>query len=88
MWEAARSFCCRSVGAGGRGSGREWIQQRDGRWFAWVHVYDPHAPYRPPPPFDREYAAQPYYGEVAATDQALGPLLAACAPRRDRRWSC
>jgi arylsulfatase A-like enzyme/tetratricopeptide (TPR) repeat protein len=55
----------------------KWIQQRDGRWFAWVHVYDPHAPYRPPPPFDREYATQPYYGEVAATDQALGPLLAA-----------
>ena len=21
-------------------------------WFAWVHVFDPHAPYRPPPPFD------------------------------------
>ncbi len=54
-----------------------WIQQRDGRWFAWVHLYDPHAPYRPPPPFDREYAAQPYYGEVAAADQALGPLLGA-----------
>ena len=27
----------------------QWIQQRDGRWFAWVHVYDPHAPYDPPP---------------------------------------
>ena len=55
----------------------KWIQQRDGRWFAWVHLYDPHAPYRPPPPFDRDYASQPYYGEVAATDLALGPLLAA-----------
>jgi arylsulfatase A-like enzyme/tetratricopeptide (TPR) repeat protein len=54
-----------------------WIQQRNDRWFAWVHLYDPHAPYRPPPPFDREYAAQPYYGEVAAADLALGPLLAA-----------
>jgi arylsulfatase A-like enzyme/tetratricopeptide (TPR) repeat protein len=54
-----------------------WIQQRDGRWFAWVHLYDPHAPYRPPAPFDREYASQPYYGEVAAADQALGPLLSA-----------
>src|SRR4029077_9269555 len=32
---------------------------------AWVHVYEPHAPYRPPPPFDREYASAPYYGEVA-----------------------
>ena len=55
----------------------QWIQQREGRWFAWVHVYHPHAPYRPPPPFDREDASQPYYGEVAAVDQALGPLLAA-----------
>ena len=44
-------------------------------WFAWVHVFDPHAPYRPPPPYDREYAGRPYYGEVAATDAALAPLL-------------
>jgi len=60
-----------------------WIGAQRTRWFAWVHVYDPHAPYRPPPPFDREYAAQPYYGEVAAVDAALGPLLAAArtAPR-------
>jgi arylsulfatase A-like enzyme len=44
-------------------------------WFVWVHVFDPHAPYRPPPPFDVQYASQPYYGEVAATDAALAPLL-------------
>jgi arylsulfatase A-like enzyme/Tfp pilus assembly protein PilF len=58
---------------------RQWIadRMRDGGhpWFAWVHLFDPHAPYRPPPPFDREYAAQPYYGEVAAVDSALAPLL-------------
>jgi arylsulfatase A-like enzyme/Tfp pilus assembly protein PilF len=52
-----------------------WIQTQDRRWFAWVHVYEPHAPYRPPPPFDAEYASQPYYGEVAAVDRALGPLF-------------
>jgi arylsulfatase A-like enzyme/Flp pilus assembly protein TadD len=52
-----------------------WIRAQPARWFAWVHVYEPHAPYRPPPPFDREYASQPYYGEVAAADAALGPLL-------------
>jgi tetratricopeptide (TPR) repeat protein len=52
-----------------------WIQIQDRRWFAWVHVYEPHAPYRPPPPFDAQYAAQPYYGEVAAADRALGPLF-------------
>ncbi len=55
---------------------RDWIAtQRDQRWFAWVHVFDPHAPYRPPPPFDRQYAERPYFGEVAATDAALAPLL-------------
>src|SRR5262249_38018954 len=53
----------------------EWIRARDGRWFAGVQVYEPHAPYRPPPPFDAQYATQPYYGEVAAADRALGPLF-------------
>ena len=58
---------------------REWIAGRSTqpghRWFAWVHLYDPHAPYRPPAPFDAQYAGRPYYGEVAATDAALAPLL-------------
>jgi arylsulfatase A-like enzyme/Tfp pilus assembly protein PilF len=54
----------------------EWItSQRSGKWFAWVHVFDPHAPYQPPPPLDGTYAERPYYGEVAAVDEALGPLL-------------
>lgn len=55
---------------------RTWVAGRvDRPWFAWVHVFDPHAPYRPPPPFDREYETRPYYGEVAAVDAALAPLL-------------
>ena len=44
-------------------------------WFVWVHLFDPHAPYRPPPPFDAQYASRPYFGEVAATDAALAPLI-------------
>jgi hypothetical protein len=40
-----------------------------------VHVFDPDAPYRPPAPFDSQYAGKPYLGEVAATDAALAPLL-------------
>jgi arylsulfatase A-like enzyme/Flp pilus assembly protein TadD len=44
-------------------------------WFVWIHLFDPHAPYRPPAPFNERYAGRPYYGEVAATDAALGPLL-------------
>jgi len=55
---------------------RDWIGRVGARpWFAWVHVFDPHAPYQPPPPFDKEYAGRPYYGEVAAVDHALAPLL-------------
>ncbi len=52
-----------------------WIGAQQGRWFAWVHLFDPHAPYRPPPPFDQEYAGRPYYGEVAYVDRALQPLF-------------
>ncbi len=56
---------------------RSWLAGRGThQWFAWVHLFDPHAPYRPPPPFDAQYAGRPYYGEVAATDAALEPLLA------------
>ncbi len=55
---------------------RRWIAARGNQpWFTWVHVFDPHAPYAPPPPFDREYSGRPYYGEVAAVDQALAPLF-------------
>jgi choline-sulfatase len=63
---------------------RAWINARTGAggaggtgqpWFLWLHVFDPHAPYRPPPPFDTQYSSRPYYGEVAATDAALAPLF-------------
>jgi choline-sulfatase len=62
---------------------RAWVAAQAGRWFAWVHLFDPHAPYAPPPPFDREYAERPYDGEVAYADAMLAPLVAAvrAAPR-------
>ncbi len=41
-------------------------------WFAWVHLYDPHEPYAPPEPYRSQYAAEPYDGEIAYTDAALG----------------
>jgi choline-sulfatase len=52
-----------------------WIGAQQRPWLAWVHVFDPHSPYAPPPPYAQEYARQPYDGEVAYTDAALGPLL-------------
>ena len=53
----------------------EWIGGQKARFFSWVHVYDPHSPYRPPEEYLRQYAAQPYFGEVAFVDRALGPLF-------------
>lgn len=52
-----------------------WISTQSAPWFAWVHVFDPHAPYTPSSPFRETYADSPYHGEVAAVDHALGPLL-------------
>jgi arylsulfatase A-like enzyme/Flp pilus assembly protein TadD len=54
---------------------RAWIDTQQGKWFAWVHVFDPHAAYAPPPPFDAQYRSDPYAGEVAYVDHALGALL-------------
>lgn len=54
---------------------RRWIRSQRGPWFAWVHVYDPHAPYVPPEPFASRYPDDPYAAEVASTDAELAPLL-------------
>jgi choline-sulfatase len=52
-----------------------WIATQQKPWFAWVHVFDPHAPYSPPEPFKTQYGDNLYAGEIAYVDQALGPLL-------------
>ncbi len=52
-----------------------WLGARAGKWFAWVHLFDPHHPYRPPSPFSEEYASDPYSGEVAYLDAQLGVLF-------------
>lgn len=43
--------------------------------FCWVHVYEPHFPYRAPEPFASQFRNDPYQGEVAAVDAELAPLL-------------
>jgi arylsulfatase A-like enzyme/Flp pilus assembly protein TadD len=53
----------------------DWIAKQPSPFFAWVHVFDPHSPYKPPDDVAAQYSAQPYYGEVAFVDRALGPLL-------------
>jgi arylsulfatase A-like enzyme/Flp pilus assembly protein TadD len=57
---------------------RGWFDSQTGkRRFLWIHLFDPHAPYAPPPPFDQRFADDLYLGEVASTDAALGPLITA-----------
>ncbi len=46
-------------------------------WVLWVHLFDPHQPYEPPPPYSTRYSKEPYDGEVAFTDTQLKRLLAA-----------
>jgi arylsulfatase A-like enzyme/thioredoxin-like negative regulator of GroEL len=55
----------------------KWWSANEGKpRFLWVHLYDAHAPYRPPEPFASSYASDPYLGEVAAVDHALDAQLA------------
>jgi arylsulfatase A-like enzyme/tetratricopeptide (TPR) repeat protein len=56
-------------------SALDWIGRQPGKWFAWVHVYDPHAPYQPPPEWAARFPSDPYLGEVSWTDSALGVLF-------------
>jgi arylsulfatase A-like enzyme/cytochrome c-type biogenesis protein CcmH/NrfG len=51
----------------------ETVKQK--RYFAWIHLYDPHTPYEPPEPYASRYKGQPYLGEVAYTDHQVGRLV-------------
>lgn len=52
----------------------KWLESKKGtKHFAWIHLYDPHTPYEPPPPFDKKYR-HPYLGEIAFADSQLGRL--------------
>ncbi len=46
-------------------------------FFLWVHYYDPHAPYDPPPVASSRTGGDRYNGEVAYVDEEVGRLLAA-----------
>lgn len=54
----------RWIGAGGKGP-----------LLAFLHLYEPHAPYEPPEPYRSRYAASPYDGEIAAADEVVGSFV-------------
>jgi arylsulfatase A-like enzyme/Flp pilus assembly protein TadD len=52
-----------------------WLAVQKGRWFCWIHLWDPHEPYAPPEPFRTQFRDDPYSGEVAYVDAQLEPLF-------------
>lgn len=53
----------------------KWLMAQEGRWFCWIHLWDPHSPYTPPAPYDQQYRNDPYSGEVAYVDEQLGRVF-------------
>ncbi|HSF44173.1 MAG TPA: sulfatase-like hydrolase/transferase [Thermoanaerobaculia bacterium] len=53
-----------------------WLGREDPRpFFLWIHLYDAHAPYEPPPAWRSRHPGRPYDGEIAAVDAQVGRLL-------------
>src|SRR2546430_427096 len=61
-----------------------WIASAPRPYFLWVHFYDPHAPYDPPPAFAAKFPGRSYDGEVAAADFGVSTLLRALDGERRR----
>jgi tetratricopeptide (TPR) repeat protein len=52
---------------------QQWIARQAGpTWFLLLHLYEPHAPYRPS---ERYRHMDPYDGEIAQADDIVGTLL-------------
>jgi tetratricopeptide (TPR) repeat protein len=53
----------------------DWIRAGgEEPYLCWVHLFEPHHPYRPPAAIAAQ-VRDPYIAEVSAADAALGPLL-------------
>ncbi len=54
---------------------RRWIRGAGGSWCAWIHYFDPHAPYEAPTLVAARFPGHPYEAEIAFVDASLGDLL-------------
>lgn len=55
-----------------------WLRQRapgQAPFFAWIHLFDAHHPYRAPEPYAGTYPDHPYLAEVAYVDATVGRVL-------------
>jgi len=58
----------------------KWLAAANGApFFAWVHLYDAHAPYDAPPAFRSRFPSAPYDGALAYVDASVGRLIDALA---------
>lgn len=54
----------------------DWLGHNSSHpFFLWIHLYDPHQPYDPPAPYTARFVSDPYDGEIASMDEALGKLF-------------
>src|SRR6266851_10464338 len=54
----------------------DWLAKNNqNKFFLWMHLYDPHFPYRPPAPYSDQYKDRPYDGEIAFADSQVGRLI-------------
>ena len=61
-----------------------WLNAQNGsRFFAWVHLYDAHAPCQPPEPYLAQFATDPYEGSVAFMDAQVHRLIRWLEMRRE-----
>lgn len=52
-----------------------WLDDHgDDEFFLWIHYFDPHQAYQPPPPYDSQ-VSDPYDGEIAFADENFGALM-------------
>jgi len=63
-------------------SALRWLESADAAaasrshsFFAWLHFYDPHAPYAPPAQYRNRFADNLYDGEIAFADAQVGRVL-------------
>ena len=59
------------------GDALTWMRGRKNfPFFAWIHLFDPHDPYRPPEPFKTKFQGPgAYRGEIAYTDAMIGKVF-------------
>lgn len=55
----------------------DWLGKNyKNKFLLWMHLYDPHYPYRPPAPYSEQYKDRLYDGEIAFADSQVGRLIA------------